>query len=54
MSDAATGAAEALEELRAELDHADTLITEQRTRIGKLERHIRYLQVRLNFQQGAA
>jgi uncharacterized coiled-coil protein SlyX len=53
MSDAATRAAEALEELRAELAHADALVTEQQTRIEKLERHISYLQYKLN-TKGAA
>ncbi len=53
MSDAATRAAEALDELRAELAHADQLITEQQVRIEKLERQISYLQTKLN-TQGAA
>ncbi len=48
MSDTATRAAEALDELRAELAHADALITEQQVRIEKLEHHISYLQYKLN------
>jgi uncharacterized coiled-coil protein SlyX len=48
MRDTATRAAEALEDLQAELAHADQLITEQQTRIEKLEGHISYLQARLN------
>ena len=37
MSDTATRAAEALDELRAQLAHADQLITEQQNRIIHLE-----------------
>ena len=37
MSDAITRIAESLEELRAELAHADQLITEQQARIHYLE-----------------
>ncbi len=53
MSDVATRAAEALDELQAELAHADALIREQQVRIETLERHIGYLQHKLN-TQGAA
>jgi hypothetical protein len=43
MSDTVTRLTEALDDLRAELAHADALITQQQTRIEKLERHISYL-----------
>jgi hypothetical protein len=54
MSDTATRAAEALHELRAELAHADALITEQQRRIEMLEDLVRFLERKLNSQEGAA
>lgn len=41
-------------ELAAELDHADTLITEQQGRIETLERQIRLLQALLKAAEAAA
>jgi hypothetical protein len=54
MSDTATRAAEALDELRAELAHADALITEQQDRIDTLERRVRVLRVKLIAKEAAA
>jgi hypothetical protein len=54
MSDTATRAAEALDELRAELAHADMLIAEQQARIETLERQITLLQAILKAQEAAA
>ena len=54
MSDTATRAAEALDELRAELAHADTLIAEQHARIETLERHVILLQAILKAKEAAA
>jgi hypothetical protein len=54
MSDTATRAAEALEEPRAELAHADQLITEQQDRIQTLERRMQLLRAKLHARQGAA
>ena len=53
MSDTATRAAEALEELRSELAHADDLITQQQTRIEALEEQVTHLQARLNTPEGS-
>jgi hypothetical protein len=54
MSDTATRATEALNELQTELDHADTLITEQQNRILFLEHVVRDLATALSIYQGAA
>jgi hypothetical protein len=55
MSDTATRAAEALDELRAELAHADALITEQQNRIIHLELMLSSLTALLKrTQHGAA
>ncbi len=54
MSNAATRAAEALEELQAELAHADALITEQQDQIQTLERRVQLLRAKLYAQEGAA
>ncbi len=54
MSDTATRAAEALEELRAELAHADALITEQEARIHYLEHLVADLAAALSAHEGAA
>jgi hypothetical protein len=50
----ATRAHETLDELLAELGHADDLITEQQARIETLERQVRLLQVLLDAAEGAA
>ena len=54
MSDTATRAAEALDELRAELAHADALISEQQAHIEMLEDLVRFLEAKLNGREGAA
>jgi hypothetical protein len=54
MSDTATRAAEALDELRAELAHAETLITEQQARINYLEHLVADLTAALSAHEGAA
>jgi hypothetical protein len=55
MSDTATRLAEALNDLQAELDHADTLITEQQNRIIHLELMLSSLTALLKrTQHGAA
>jgi hypothetical protein len=46
MSDAASRAAEALEELRDELAHADALIAEQQDQIQTLERRVQLLRAK--------
>ncbi len=53
MSDTLTRLAEAVDDLRAELVHADQLITEQQDRIQTLERRVQILRGKLN-TQGAA
>ena len=54
MSDTATRAAEALDELRAQLAHADQLITEQQHYIEDLECQITHLFKELDTLKGAA
>jgi chromosome segregation ATPase len=54
MSDTVTRLAEALDDLRAELAHADQLITEQQNRIQTLERRVQILRGKLYAQEGAA
>ncbi len=54
MSDTITRLAEAVDDLRAELAHADTLITEQQDRIHTLERQVQILRGKLYAQEGAA
>ncbi len=54
MSDTAARAAEALDELRAELAHADQLITEQQDQIQTLERRVQLLRAKLYTREGAA
>ena len=54
MSDTATRAAEALDELRAQLAHADQLITEQQHYIEDLECQITQLFTELDTLTGAA
>ena len=54
MSDTATRAAEILEDLRAELAHADTLITEQQHYIEDLECQITHLHLEIDTLKGAA
>jgi uncharacterized protein YceH (UPF0502 family) len=46
MSDTATRAVEALDELRAELAHADTLIADQQARIDALEAEVAELRTK--------
>jgi hypothetical protein len=52
MSDTAARAAETLEELRAELAHADALITEQQNRIHFLEHLVADLTAALSAHKG--
>jgi uncharacterized protein YceH (UPF0502 family) len=54
MSDTATRAAEVLDELRAELAHADTLIAKQQARIDALEAEVAQLRAALNDPRAAA
>ena len=56
MSDTATRAAEALDELRAQLAHADELITEQQHYIEDLECQVTHLHLELELDalKGAA
>jgi uncharacterized protein YceH (UPF0502 family) len=54
MSDTATRAAEALDELRAELAHADILIAEQQARIETLEAEVAQLRAALNDPRAVA
>ncbi len=54
MSDTATRAAEALDDLRAQLAHADQLITEQQRYIEDLECQVTHLTMELDTLKGAA
>ncbi len=54
MNDATTRVADALDELRAELAHADALITEQRDQIQTQERRVQLLRAKVYAREGAA